>query len=457
MSRSGRKRTEQQLPEPEGVVYVVSLGCPKNLVDTEVMTGVLLSSGFCLSMDPAQADIYLINTCAFIPPARSETEAAIEDARTWKTRAPEQRRIVVAGCLVQWDRTGSWRERFPEVDLWLGVDRIPDIAGLLKNNESGYQSTNVPLFLYDEKTPRLQLTLPHIAYLKIADGCNNRCSYCAIPDIRGNLRSRLIGSVVAEAVTALNNGASELLLMAQDITAFGADRGGGGDLSALLTELDKLPGIFWIRLLYTHPAHFSRKLIETIAGSRHVIPYVDIPLQHISDKLLKSMRRHISEAAARELLADMRAEIPHLALRTTFITGLPGETADDFKLLKDFVLEQEFERLGVFSYFPEPETPAAGFPDQVPAALAEERAAEIMEIQAKIALKKNNSLVGREFDVIVDFVEDSGTLGRTYMDAPEIDNIVVMPDVFSLAPGQICKTLITGADTYELTAGLKNK
>jgi len=314
----------------------------------------------------------------------------------------------------------------------------------------------VPSFLYDEKTPRLQLTLPHIAYLKIADGCNNRCSYCAIPDIRGNLRSRLIESVVAEAAAALDNGASELIVMAQDITAFGADRADGGDLSALLTELDKLPGVFWIRLLYTHPAHFSQKLIETIAGSRHVIPYVDMPLQHISDKLLKSMRRHISEEATRELLARMRAGIPQLALRTTLITGLPGETADDFKLLKDFVIEQEFDRLGVFSYFPEPDTPAAGFPEQVTAAPAEERAAELMEIQAKIALKKNNLLVGREFDVIVDFVEDSGTVGRTYMDAPEIDNIVVMPEVFDLAPGQICKTQITAAETYELTAGLIN-
>ena len=451
--------SKSQSINPEGIVYVVSLGCPKNLVDTEVMTGLLVSNGFFLSMDQDQADIYLINTCAFIPSARSESTEALEEAKAWKEEAPEVRRIIIAGCLIQWDKLESFRKQFPIVDLWIGVDQVPDIANLLKEikPDLNYIRNETPSFIYDEKIPRLQLTLPHIAYLKIADGCDNHCSYCAIPGIRGDMRSRSLQSVVAEAETALSNGAIELLLMAQDITTFGDDREDNEDLSTLLLEMDKLHGDFWIRLLYTHPAHFPQKLIDTIAQCKHVLPYVDMPMQHISAKLLDDMHRHISEADTRNLLKRMRDGIPNLAIRTTFITGLPGETEKDFQMLKDFIIEQEFERLGVFSYSPEPNTPAASFPNQVPHVLAEERATELMEIQAKISLKNNKLLVGQEFDVIVDFIEDAGAVGRTYMDAPEIDNIVAIPDGFDLTPGQVCKTIITDADTYELTAKLKDE
>ena len=408
-------------------------------------------------MNPEQADIYLINTCAFIPSARSEASEAIEEAQRWKEEAPDKRRIVITGCLIQWDKQETYHKQFPAVDLWLGVDQVPNIASLLKEIKAApnYIRNETPTFIYDENIPRLQLTMPHIAYLKIADGCDNRCSYCAIPDIRGNMRSRSQQSVIAEAETALSNGATELLIMAQDITTFGDDREDNEDLSGLLLELDKLEGEFWIRLLYTHPAHFPQKLIDTIAKCKHVLPYIDMPMQHISDKLLDSMHRHISETDMRDLLKRMRKGIPNLTLRTTFITGLPGETEEDFKMLKDFIEKEKFERLGVFSYSPEPGTPAAGFENQVPHALAEERAAELMKIQAKISLKKNKSLVGSEFDVIVDFIEEFGTVGRTYMDAPEIDNIVVISDEFDLVPGQVYKAIITDADTYELTAELK--
>lgn len=449
---------KSQVIKPEGVVYVVSLGCPKNLVDTEVMTGVLISNKFFLTMEAEQADIYLINTCAFIPSARSEATEAIEEAQIWKAEAPKERKIIIAGCLIQWDKLETYREKFPTVDLWIGVDQVPNIATLLKDIKPNlkYLRNESPTFIYDEKIPRLQLTLPHIAYLKIADGCDNHCSYCAIPGIRGNMRSRSLQSVLVEAESALSNGATELLIMAQDITTFGDDRDDDEDLSALLLKMDKLKGNFWIRLLYTHPAHFPQKLIDTIAKCKHVLPYVDMPMQHISGKLLDSMHRHISEADMRDLLKRLRKAIPNLAIRTTFITGLPGETEEDFKMLKDFIINQEFERLGVFSYSPEPGTPAAGFENQVPHELAEKRAAELMEIQAKISLKKNKLLVGREFDVIVDFIEEFGAVARTYMDAPEIDNIVVIPDEFDLSPGQVYKTLITDADTYELTAKLKD-
>ncbi|MDD5729479.1 MAG: 30S ribosomal protein S12 methylthiotransferase RimO [Victivallales bacterium] len=441
-------------------VFIVSLGCPKNLVDTELMAGFLLTGGFLLTIDPGQADIYLINTCSFIPPARSEAENALLEAETWKKRAPHSRRIVVTGCLVQWDRSENYRRKFPEVDLWMGIDQIPQTAELLHNLFSGppppqYIRNLDPEFIVSENMPRLQLTLPHISYLKIADGCNNRCAYCAIPDIRGKLRSRTAKSVLMEAETALKNGSRELLVMAQDTTVFGADRAGNEGLAGLLREMDRLSGDFWIRLLYTHPAHFPEKLIDAIAASRHVLPYIDIPLQHISDKLLAAMRRGVSGKAIRNLLKRLRQTIPSLALRTTFITGLPGETGDDFRELRDFICEQEFERLGIFSYYPEPGTPAADFTGQVPAELAEERAGELMAVQAKISLKNNKSLVGREFDVIIDFIEDNGALGRTYMDAPEIDNTVSIPGVSGLSAGQICRAVITGADTYELTARLK--
>ena len=441
----------------QGIVYVVSLGCPKNLVDTEVMTGVLVTNGFFLTMDPEQADIYLINTCAFIPSARSEASDAVKEAEKWKSEAPDERKIIIAGCLIQWDKLETYREKFPAVDIWMGIDQVPNIASLLKDIKPSlnYLRNETPTFIYDEKIPRLQLTLPHIAYLKIADGCDNCCSYCAIPGIRGDMRSRSLQSVISEAESALSNGATELLIMAQDITTFGDDRDDNEDLSALLLKMDKLKGKFWIRLLYTHPAHFPQKLIDTIAKCKHVLPYIDMPMQHISGKLLDSMHRHISEADTRDLLKRLRKGIPNLAIRTTFITGLPGETEEDFKMLKDFIIEQEFERLGVFSYSPEPGTPAASFDNQVPPKIAEGRAVELMEIQAKISLKKNKLLVGREFDVIVDFIEESGAIGRTYMDAPEIDNLVVISDEIDLSPGQVYKTIITDADTYELTAKLK--
>ncbi|MBU8902782.1 MAG: 30S ribosomal protein S12 methylthiotransferase RimO [Victivallales bacterium] len=443
---------------PQGIVYVVSLGCPKNLVDTEVMTGVLVTNGFFLTMDPEQADIYLINTCAFIPSARSEASEAVKEAEIWKAEAPDERKVIIAGCLIQWDKLETYREKFPAVDIWMGVDQVPNIANLLKDIKPSlkYLRNETPTFIYDETIPRLQLTLPHIAYLKIADGCDNRCSYCAIPDIRGDMRSRSLQSVISEAESALRNGATELLIMAQDITTFGDDRDDNEDLSALLLKMDKLKGKFWIRLLYTHPAHFPQKLIDTIAKCKHVLPYVDMPMQHISGKLLDSMHRHISEADTRDLLTRLRKGIPNLAIRTTFITGLPGETEEDFKMLKDFIIEQEFERLGVFAYSPEPGTPAASFDNQVSNEIAEGRAVELMEIQAKISLKKNKLLVGREFDVIVDFIEKFGAVGRTYMDTPEIDNLVVIPDELDLSPGQVYKTIITDADTYELTAKLKS-
>jgi len=311
-----------------------------------------------------------------------------------------------------------------------------------------------PVWLYDHNTPRLQLTVPHMAYLKIADGCNNRCSYCAIPGIRGVLRSRNIASVEAEAKNLVDAGVKELLVIAQDITAFGADRPADGeDIAMLLEKLNAIPSDFVIRLLYTHPAHYTDSFIDFLARrDTKVLPYLDIPLQHINDRILKAMGRRVTKAQTVELLRKLREKVADLTIRTTFITGFPGETEEEFNELAAFVKEQKFERCGVFPYSPEPDTPAAKLPDQVPQEIAEARANKLMEIQQKIMKKANRQWIGREVRMLVDDVDSGVAVGRATMDAPEIDNRILLPRAKRLKPGQFCQVRITGADSYEFTA-----
>lgn len=440
-------------------VYIVSLGCPKNLVDTEVITASLMLHGFDLEHYPENADIFLINTCAFIPPARTESEEVIQEAIDWKNHAPKKRRIIVCGCLIQWDKDAVYQDKYPEVDLWAGIDTVETLGELAAKSLSMPTTADriyleCPAFLYDEKTPRLQLTMPHVAYLKVAEGCANKCAYCSIPRIRGELRSRSIDSIVTEAVNLRNAGVKELIVIAQDTTAFGADRKEAGEnLAMLLRRLDNLDdGEYWVRMLYTHPASFSDEVIEAMTESKHVLPYIDIPLQHISDKILKAMRRRCGKADIEQLLIKLREKIPGIAIRTTFITGFPGETEADFNELADFVREQRFERLGVFSYFEEPGTPAAEFSDKVPSDVANARRDKIMEIQAKISLKHNQGLVGKDFDVIIDSVTGDDAIARSYMDAPDIDNIVEVRHDGSLEPGNMAKVKIVAADAYSVIA-----
>ena len=326
--------------------------------------------GRTLAFKPDEADLYVINTCAFIPAARDEAREAIEDGIAWKQEKPG-RLLVVAGCLTEWDKDGSVRKEYPEVDLWTGVNQVAEIARLLDRQSTLPENAEEPVYLYDDCTPRLQLTLPHLAYLKIADGCNNRCTYCSIPGIRGRLRTRPMESVVREARNLIEGGVRELLVIAQDITVYGNDRPESGDtLARLLTALNALEGNFVIRLLYTHPAHYTEEFIDFMArGNTKVLPYLDIPLQHISDRILKQMNRHVTRKQTEELLTKLRERIPGLTLRTTFITGFPGETEEEYQELKSFAKKFKFERCGVFPYSPEPRTPAAAFPDQVPAEL----------------------------------------------------------------------------------------
>jgi len=449
--------------EAQKLVYIVSLGCPKNLVDTEVLTASLLKYGFGLSNDPENAEVFLVSTCAFIPPAREEAAENIAEAEAWKDMG-EDRKIVVAGCLPQWDKNCEFRSKFPTVELWLGVDSPGkfgwELARLYAGLDDSIKPGQAPLYLYDHNTPRLQLTLPHYAYLKIADGCDNRCSYCSIPTIRGKLRSRRISSVVKEAENLLDNGVRELILIAQDTTAFGDDRDDNSNLPALLRELEKLPGKFWLRLLYTHPASFiaqQDELIGILRTAQHLLPYVDMPLQHISDPILQSMGRKAGKKGICELLAKLPREIPEIAIRTTFLVGYPGETDENFSELREFVQEQQFTRLGVFPYFPEPDTPATELPDQVSAEIAGQRADEIMALQEEISVWRNSQLAGQIIDVIIDGIEEGGTvLGRSWMDAPEIDNRVIITGAEEIPVGEIGLVKITEWDAFELTGAWQN-
>ncbi|MDD3886865.1 MAG: 30S ribosomal protein S12 methylthiotransferase RimO [Victivallaceae bacterium] len=429
-------------------LYLVSLGCSKNLVDTEVIAGNLLSNGFSLVFEPDEADLYIVNTCAFLPAAREEAFAAINDGLAWK-KVGKGRKLIVAGCLTEWDKSGAVRKRFADVDLWSGVDDIAAISKLVSGEQTPLPRGKAPCWLYDENTPRLQLTLPHLAYLKIADGCNNCCTYCSIPSIRGALRSRPIASVKAEAEMLVANGVKELLVIAQDVTAYGMDRPADGEtLPKLLEVLNSIPGDFWIRLLYTHPAHYTPEFIDFMARTdTKVLPYLDIPLQHISEHILDAMHRHIGKTAIIDLLHELRRRIAGLTLRTTFITGFPGETEAEFAELMDFIAEIKFERCGVFPYSAEPGTIAGAMPDQIPTELAEKRAAKLMRRQRLIMRKCNQSYIGKTLDLLIDDVEDGVAIARGGSDAPEIDEVVSVPvGSRRVHPGTIRRVKIVAAN-----------
>lgn len=436
------------------VFYLVALGCPKNLVDAELLSGALVKNGYILSLEPEAADLYIVNTCAFLPAARSEASREIEAALEWKSRAPG-RRVAVCGCLTEYDKnSGEYKKRFPEVDLWSPVNDVERVAELLAGSAP---STGKPCYLNSDASMRLQLTLPHLAYLKIADGCNNCCTYCAIPKLRGALRTRPQASVVREAKMLVASGVRELVLVAQDITAFGMDRPDDGEsLCSLLRELEKLPGDFVIRLLYTHPAHYTDELIEFIASSRRVLPYLDIPLQHISDRVLKAMNRRVTRKEIETLLTKLRAAIPGLTLRTTFIVGFPGETEAEFQELCDFVRDFKFERLGVFPYAAEAGTPAAKLKGQIPSEVADRRAGILMRRQIARMKRRNAKLAGRIARVLVDAVDRTGiAVARGAMDAPDIDNAVLIRDGGRVRPGEWAEVRFVGTAGCDLVADLE--
>lgn len=450
-------------------VGLVSLGCAKNLVDSEIMAGHLLKSGMTLTPDADAADVLIVNTCSFIDAAKEESiEAILEvnQSRGMKKRKADQK-LIVAGCMSQ-RFSGELQESMPEVDAFIGLDQVTQVAPIIqslykKNEDTAHHSINLvsgkSVYIPDYDTPRYRLTPAHYAYVKIAEGCNHPCSFCVIPQMRGRHRSRTIDSVVREVRQLVSEGVKEINLISQDTTYFGMDRWAekasprqpvdstrGETLVSLIQALDQIEGEFWVRILYTHPAHWSDELIQAIAQSRHVIPYIDMPLQHISENMLKLMRRETSREHIENLIQRMRAGIPGLVLRTTFIVGFPGETDEDFATLLDFVKRVRFERLGIFQYSQEEGSRAAKMEDQIAPALKKRRWKKAMALQQKISFEMAKAKVGSQLDVVV---EKQG-VARSIADAPEVDaRIYVNP---RLKVGSFQKVEIVGSHEYDLIA-----
>lgn len=435
-------------------VSVISLGCSKNLVDTEHMLGAFVESGWLIAAKPTDADVLLINTCGFIGDAREESIAYI--AESLKLKEKNDVRVVVAGCLVQLMRE-KLPEQFPDIDGWVGVAEpsavVNACAHALVKNAKPTCSYPDPSSREADATPRLRVTPHHFAYLRIAEGCDNNCRYCLIPQIRGALRSRPMEAVLREANQLVADGARELIVIAQDTTNYGRDLFGKPRLPQLLDQLAATDAL-WIRLLYAHPAHFDDALITMIANNEKLLPYVDIPIQHANDRILESMGRGITQEGIRSLISRIRTRIPAAVIRTSIIVGYPGETDEEFDELMDFVEETRFERLGAFAYSREDGTPAGALPDQVPDEVKDERLATLMELQQQIAAEQGDELVGKELDVVVDGRGGDGEwAGRTKRDAPDVDGAVKFLDA-SLIPGTFGRAVITDAYGYDLTARL---
>lgn len=435
--------------------HIVSLGCPKNLVDSEVMAGILMRRGFRLTTDAREAGIIIINTCAFILPAKEEAIEAILTAATYKKTAACHR-LIVAGCLPQ--RHGAELARaIPEVDLFIGTAEVPHIAehltGMATPRYDGPRvRTGRPDFLMHAGHPRRLMTPSYTAYLKIAEGCGNSCSYCIIPNLRGPARSRTPEDIVAEARKLVGRGVKELILIAQDTTAYGRDLPDRPSLTGLLRELAALEELVWIRLLYSHPAKITPELIRILNGDPKICPYLDMPIQHIDDEILGAMNRRGNGRKIRSLLKTLRAEGPDIALRTSLIVGFPGETKKKFSELMDFVRTARFDHLGVFPYYREEGTAAAALPARIPAAEKERRRELIMDAQADIS----GQLLRRWLDTVETVLiegksgqADYPFVGRTRRQAPEIDGITFVRGR-GLRPGRFVSVRITAVTTYDL-------
>ena len=434
-------------------VSLVSLGCPKNLVDSEVMLGHLPLDRYEIILDDSQADIIIVNTCAFINDAKEESVDTILEVSDYKEQG-QCKLLVVAGCLPQRYQK-VLKEQLPEVDLFIGTSEGPRIVELIEQqllNRVSTEKVGIPDYLYDHETPRVNSSPTYSSYIKIAEGCSNHCSYCVIPQLRGKLRSRSIASVVEEAQHLTAQGVTEIVLIAQDITDFGADRDDGATLEKLLQELVKVDSIVWIRLLYAYPDGVSDELIELIATEDKICNYLDLPLQHIDDHLLTQMNRHLDETQTRHLVQRLRDRIPDLTLRTSFIVGFPGETNEQFNKLLRFVEEGHFERVGVFPYSREEGTVAAKLPGQVPARTKKSRLNKLMKAQARVSFNKNRALVGRTELVLVEGYSDETDLllkGRSARQAPEIDGQYLITSGIADV-GEYVQLKITDSSEYDL-------
>lgn len=430
-------------------VAIVSLGCPKNQVDAEIMAGLLAAGGYRLVDDQAQADAIIVNTCGFIDPAKEESIQAILAAAQHKQR--RCRAVVITGCLGQ--RYGEeLLAELPEADAVIGTGRFPEICELLARALAGerFTASGDPQPPSTEGLPRRIAGHGATAYLKIADGCDNRCSYCKIPDIRGPFRSRPLATVVREAERLVAGGVRELVLVAQDTTRYGDDLGPRGPrLPDLVRALATLPDLRWIRLMYLYPTRITDELIETVASEEKVCKYFDIPLQHISDRMLAAMNRRGDREAIYRLVERIRTRIPDASFRTAFIVGFPGETAADFRELLAALADLAFDNVGVFAYSREEGTPAASRPGQVAERIKSQRLDRLMIRQQEIALARRERWIGRTIDVLVEGLDEQGmAVGRGEMDAPEVDGAVHVPT--SARPGEFIRVRIERAEPYDL-------
>jgi ribosomal protein S12 methylthiotransferase len=439
---------------PQRTYAFVSLGCPKNLVDSERMLGKLAQDGYALSPDADGADVVVINTCGFIEPARQESLAVIREMLALK----EQGRVgavVVAGCLAE--RKGeALLEEVPGVDHLVGVFGREEIStvvarALANHGEQRSLFRPAPIRAFED-TARLRITPRHYAYLKISEGCDRLCTFCAIPGMRGKHVTKPIEEVVREARELAGDGVRELIVVAQDTTYYGLDLYGRVRLAELLRELDRIDGIEWVRILYAYPIHFTDELIDTLATARKVIPYLDLPLQHINDRVLRRMQRRVNRSATEELLGRLRSAIPSLTLRTTFIVGFPGETEAEFEELLDFVRQAKFERAGVFPYSFEPDTPATRLDGHLPEEVKAERRDRLMAVQQEVAFAWARGQVGKEIEVIVDGADPevpNHVLARGHADTPDIDCTVRVKGK-NLRAGDLARVKVTAADGYDL-------
>ena len=438
-------------------VHLLTLGCPKNLADSELMLGALVRAGFEITLDPDDAQVLLVNTCAFIEAAKKESLDAILDAAEIKRRG-QGKRLVVAGCLAQ--RYGEeLKVSMPEVDIFVGTGNFLDLPELLRRTETPEHReiayAGAAHLLPNADMARVKTGAFFTSYLKISEGCNHKCAFCIIPKIRGLHESRPVADLVAEARQLADQGVRELNLIAQDLTAYGRDLDPPTSLAALLGELTKVEGIRWIRLLYCYPNFVTDELLDTIAELPKVVKYVDIPLQHSDDAILRAMRRERSAASLRRILDRVRSRIPDVTIRTSFIVGFPGETDAAFKRLTEFVREEQFDRLGVFTYSREENTGAYHLPDQVPDRIKRARRAELMETQSEISLKKNRGLIGRELEVLVEgpMAERATRLrGRTAGQAPEIDGAVFLSG--AAETGEFVRARVDRAFSYDFHASV---
>ncbi|MFB3880552.1 MAG: 30S ribosomal protein S12 methylthiotransferase RimO [Armatimonadota bacterium] len=459
MSRAGRPRL--------AAVGVISLGCPKNLVDTEVMLGLLREAGHRIVSDPDQADVLLVNTCCFIEQARQEAARELGEAIEWRRRT-EGRALICAGCWPEMEAP-ELRERFPEIDAYMGPGDVPRVVSVVERALAGAGATGPQArpasFIYDAKMPRLRATAPWTAYLKIADGCRHRCRFCVIPRLRGRYRSRPLTSIVAEASQLASEGVREVNLVAQDTTAYGKAKGktqkakGRPDeagIAELLSALAGIEGIHWVRLLYSYPTGVTEHLIEVMAREERVCKYLDLPFQHADRGVLRRMGRPGDGDSYLKLIGRLRAAMPDIAIRSSFIVGYPGESEQEFRRLLEFVQAAELDRAGAFCFSPERGTPAAEMEEQVPGEVAQERYHDFMMLQQRVSLSRNRRWVGREMEVLIEAAggRKGEWVARSFRDAPEIDGTVkVRGSRAPLTPGKFVQCQVTGAEEYDLVGG----